>query len=100
MSGMPRGGAKEKRFRCSTKQKALEGEFHLLAFDQWHLQVLADAPPITKLACLGQEGFYTGMCGADSGSKGSADTAWHRAGSPPSPQKSPAVIKKEQSGDA
>lgn len=54
MSGMPRGGAKEKRFRCSTKQKALEGEFHLLAFDQWHLQVLADAPPITKLACLGQ----------------------------------------------
>lgn len=28
---------------CSTRQKALEGEFHLLALTQWHLQVLADA---------------------------------------------------------
>lgn len=62
MSGMPHGKVKETHFRCTTRQKASEGAFHLFAPAERHLKyhkALPEALPSCSSLTPAWEGFST-----------------------------------------
>lgn len=84
------------RLRCSRRQKALGALLHLLALTPWHLQLLADALPLRSCLVWGRKALTLGLTVGAEAALTSPGTV--QVSTPP--PKSPAVIKKEQSGDA